>query len=97
MTRSHTASTPTRSGTTWLGAFGDHLHRKLEALGVSSLVVQPRDWDELHRAVSARTQGRGQEAGRERQQERQSACAGNAGGDGVVHDPLAAWLPPLGL
>ena len=27
------------------GAFGYHLHRKLEALGVN-LVVQPQDWDE---------------------------------------------------
>lgn len=28
------------------GAFGYHLHRKLERLGVHNLVVQPQDWDE---------------------------------------------------
>ena len=33
------------------GAFGYHLHRKLEALGVSNLVVQPQDWDERGKGV----------------------------------------------
>ena len=28
------------------GAFGYYLHRKLEAMGVSNLVVQAQDWDE---------------------------------------------------
>ena len=33
------------------GAFGYHLHRKLEALGVDNLVVQPQDWDERGKGV----------------------------------------------
>ena len=33
------------------GAFGYHLHRKLEAMGVSNLVVQPQDWDERGKGV----------------------------------------------
>ena len=33
------------------GAFGYYLHRKLEALGVSNLVVQPQDWDERGKGV----------------------------------------------
>ena len=39
------------------GAFGYYLHRKLEALGVSNLVVQPQDWDE---------RGKGGEDGQDR-------------------------------
>jgi transposase len=33
------------------GAFGYHLHRKLVAMGVSNLVVQPQDWDERGKGV----------------------------------------------
>ena len=33
------------------GAFGYYLHRKLEALGVSNLVVQAQDWDERGKGV----------------------------------------------
>ena len=33
------------------GAFGYHLHRKLGAMGVSNLVVQPQDWDERGKGV----------------------------------------------
>jgi transposase len=33
------------------GAFGYYLHRKLEALGVHNLVVQPQDWDERGKGV----------------------------------------------
>ena len=33
------------------GAFGYYLHRKLEALGVDNLVVQPQDWDERGKGV----------------------------------------------
>ena len=33
------------------GAFGYYLHRKLEAMGVSNLVVQPQDWDERGKGV----------------------------------------------
>jgi transposase len=33
------------------GAIGYHLHRKLEAMGVSNLVVQPQDWDERGKGV----------------------------------------------
>jgi transposase len=33
------------------GAFGYHLHRKLVALGVRNLVVQPQDWDERGKGV----------------------------------------------
>ena len=33
------------------GAFGYYLHRKLEVLGVSNLVVQPQDWDERGKGV----------------------------------------------
>jgi hypothetical protein len=28
------------------GAFGFHLHRKFEQLGIKNYVVQPQDWDE---------------------------------------------------
>lgn len=35
------------------GAFGYVLHRKLEALGVHNAVVQPRNWDEYGKKVSA--------------------------------------------
>ncbi len=28
------------------GAFGVHLHRRLEELGIKNYVVQPQDWDE---------------------------------------------------
>ena len=28
------------------GAFGFHLHRRLEELGIKNYVVQPQDWDE---------------------------------------------------
>ena len=37
------------------GAFGYYLHRKLEALGVSNLVVQPQDWDERGKGVKTDT------------------------------------------
>ena len=50
---------------------------------------------ELHGVVSARTQQRGQATGRKRQQERQPAGAGDACGDGVAHDPLAAGVSRL--
>ncbi len=33
------------------GAFGYYLHRKLAAMGVSNLVVQPQDWDERGKGV----------------------------------------------
>ena len=33
------------------GAFGYHLHRRLEAMGVRNLVVQPQDWDERGKGV----------------------------------------------
>jgi len=33
------------------GAFGYYLHRKLEAMGVHNLVVQPQDWDERGKGV----------------------------------------------
>lgn len=33
------------------GAFGYHLHRKLVAMGVRNLVVQPQDWDERGKGV----------------------------------------------
>ena len=33
------------------GAFGYYLHRKLEGMGVSNLVVQPQDWDERGKGV----------------------------------------------
>ncbi len=33
------------------GAFGYYLHRKLEAMGVNNLVVQPQDWDERGKGV----------------------------------------------
>jgi len=43
--------------------------------------------------VSARAQQRRETAGRERQQERQPEGAGDARGDGVADDALAAGLP----
>jgi len=33
------------------GAFGYHLHRQLEHLGVTNYVVQPQDWDERGKGV----------------------------------------------
>ena len=33
------------------GAFGYHLHRHLEAMGVTNYVVQPQDWDERGKGV----------------------------------------------
>jgi transposase len=33
------------------GAFGYHLHRLLEAAGVTNYVVQPQDWDERGKGV----------------------------------------------
>ena len=33
------------------GAFGYYLHRKLDAMGVHNLVVQPQDWDERGKGV----------------------------------------------
>ncbi|NNC87090.1 MAG: hypothetical protein HKN82_01380 [Akkermansiaceae bacterium] len=35
------------------GAFGYHLHRKLVAMGVRNLVVQPQDWDERAKRMAA--------------------------------------------
>ncbi len=33
------------------GAFGFHLHRRLEELGIQNYVVQPQDWDERGKGV----------------------------------------------
>jgi transposase len=33
------------------GAFGFHLHRRLEELGIKNYVVQPQDWDERGKGV----------------------------------------------
>jgi transposase len=33
------------------GAFGFHLHRRLEELGIKNYVVQPQNWDELGKGV----------------------------------------------
>lgn len=33
------------------GAFGYHLHRKLAAMGMTQLVVQPQNWDERGKGV----------------------------------------------
>ncbi len=33
------------------GAFGFHLHRRFEELGIKSYVVQPQDWDERGKGV----------------------------------------------
>lgn len=33
------------------GAFGFHLHRRLEELGIRNYVVQPQDWDERGKGV----------------------------------------------
>jgi hypothetical protein len=33
------------------GAFGFHLHRRFEELGIQNYVVQPQDWDELGKGV----------------------------------------------
>lgn len=35
------------------GVFGYYLHRKLESMGVSNLVVQPQDWDERDKGVNS--------------------------------------------
>tara|TARA_B100001059_G_C17269154_1_gene302759 strand:+ start:190 stop:387 length:198 start_codon:yes stop_codon:yes gene_type:complete len=39
------------SATVEAGAFGSHLHRKLVAMGVSNLVVQPQEWDQRGKGV----------------------------------------------
>ena len=39
------------AGAGGLRGFGYYLHRKLEAMGVSNLVVQPQDWDERGKGV----------------------------------------------
>ena len=33
------------------GAFGFHLHRRFEELGIQNYVVQPQDWDERGQGV----------------------------------------------
>lgn len=33
------------------GAFGFHLHRRFEELGIQNYVVHPHDWDERGKAV----------------------------------------------
>ena len=33
------------------GAFGFHLHRRLEELGIKNYLVQPQDWDERGKGV----------------------------------------------
>jgi transposase len=38
------------------GAFGFHLHRRLEELGIKNYVVQPQDWDERGRAITRQRQ-----------------------------------------
>jgi len=55
-------------------------------------VQQPEAGVELHGVVSSGAQQWREAPKRKRKQERESASAGDACGDGVANDPVATWV-----